>query len=110
MDGASAAAKGVRVYCVSRNGVGILTEYISYDRPKVTAVRMTDASFIFKSFLGSWNFKSLEKEGTEVAFLYSFTLHFPFSLVALLVKHMLRRSAKQRLIYLKNSMEANNKF
>ena len=35
--GASRAGKGVRAWCVARNGLGMETEYVSFRRPDVTA-------------------------------------------------------------------------
>ena len=40
-DGAVNAAKGVKAYCVAKNGLGMTTEYITFNRPKVTAIKMT---------------------------------------------------------------------
>jgi len=59
----------------------MVTEYITYNRPKVTAIKMTDGPFMFESFLGSWTFKETQANKTEVVFLYSFLLRFPFSTV-----------------------------
>src|ERR1700752_5038030 len=57
IDGAIAADKGVKAYCVAKNGMGMVTEYVTFNRPKVTAIKMTKGPFMFKSFLGSWTFK-----------------------------------------------------
>lgn len=35
MDGALKAGKGVKAYCVAKNGLGMVTEYVSFNRPKV---------------------------------------------------------------------------
>ncbi len=105
MDGASAAALGVKAYCVSRNGLGMVTEYVSFNRPKATAIKMTKGPFIFKDFLGSWTFKDAGNSTTEVIFLYSYTLRFPFSLFAGLIKNNLQSNVRQRLIDLKRNIE-----
>jgi len=39
--GARAPGVGVRAWCVARTGVGMETEYLAYDPPRVAAVRMT---------------------------------------------------------------------
>ena len=57
IDGATTAKKGVKAYCVAKNGIGMVTEYVTYNRPKVTAIKMTKGPFMFNSFLGSWSFK-----------------------------------------------------
>lgn len=106
IDGAQAAALGVKAYCVARNGLGMETEYVSFNRPKVIAVKMTKGPFMFKSFLGSWNFKELGEEMTEVVFLYSYELRFPFNLVTPFIKNKLLHDVRQRLVDLKNNLEA----
>ncbi len=103
IDGATAAGIGVRVYCVARNGLGMVTQYVSFRRPEVTAIQMTKGPFLFSTFQGSWRFK---KEGrqTKVIFLYSFTLRFPFNLASGWILHILRRNVRQRLKDLKRIM------
>lgn len=103
--GATEAAKGVKAYCVAKNGLGMETEYVSFNRPRVTAVKMTRGPFLFKSFLGSWTFKELAKDLTQVTFLYSFELRFPFSLLPSFIRQNLQRNVRQRLLDLKNCLE-----
>jgi ribosome-associated toxin RatA of RatAB toxin-antitoxin module len=105
MDGAITADKGVKAYCVAKNGIGMVTEYVTFNRPKVTAIKMTKGPFMFQSFLGSWTFKEISKDKTEVIFLYSFSLRFPFSLLSVFIKSNLQRNVIQRLLDLKNSIE-----
>jgi len=105
IEGATEAAKGVKAYCVAKNGLGIETEYVSFNRPKVTAVKMTQGPFLFKSFLGSWTFKELAQNLTQVTFLYSFELRFPFSLLRSFIRQNLQRNVRQRLLDLKNCLE-----
>ncbi|MGV3586756.1 MAG: type II toxin-antitoxin system RatA family toxin [Adhaeribacter sp.] len=105
IEGAVKADKGIKAYCVAKNGLGMETEYVSFNRPKVTAVKMTKGPFMFSSFLGSWTFKEISKEETEVIFLYSFSLRFPFSIIGKLIKINLQNNVRQRLIDLKNCLE-----
>ena len=102
---ATIAHTGVKAYCIAKNGLGMETQYITYNRPKVTAIKMTKGPFMFKAFLGSWTFKKLSKNRTEVVFLYAFTLRFPFSLLTRFIKNNLESNVKQRLIDLKNKVE-----
>lgn len=104
--GATAAGKGVQAYCVARNGLGMVTEYVTFNRPSTAAIKMTEGPFLFKSFLGSWRFKLQANQATEVIFLYSFTLRFPFSLFASPIQRNLRKNVQQRLKDLKQHMEA----
>lgn len=103
--GATTANKGVKAYCVAKNGIGMVTEYVTYNRPRVTAIKMTKGPYMFKSFLGSWTFKELPDNRTEVIFLYSFSLSFPFNLLTKFIKKNLQTNVKQRLIDLKNNIE-----
>lgn len=105
IEGATNAGKGVKAYCVAKNGIGMVTEYVSFNRPRVTAIKMTSGPYMFKSFLGSWTFKQTENNTTEVIFLYSFQLRFPFNLASFFIKKILQSNVKQRLIDLKNCIE-----
>jgi ribosome-associated toxin RatA of RatAB toxin-antitoxin module len=105
IDGATIADKGVKAYCVAKNGIGMETEYVTYNRPKVTAIKMTKGPFMFKSFLGSWTFKEISNDKTEVIFLYSFSLRFPFNILTKFIKNNLQTNVRQRLIDLKGNIE-----
>ncbi len=108
IDGATIADKGVKAYCVAKNGLGMVTEYVTFNRPKVTAIKMTKGPFMFKSFLGSWTFKEIGNK-TEVLFLYSFNLRFPFNLFAKIIKNNLQNNVRQRLIDLKTKIEKSTR-
>ena len=105
MDGAVAADLGVRAHCVAKNGMGMETEYVSFNRPKATAVKMTKGPFMFRAFAGSWTFVEVAPSTTDVTFTYSFRLRFPVSLVMGFVNMVLRRNVRQRLVDLKNNLE-----
>jgi ribosome-associated toxin RatA of RatAB toxin-antitoxin module len=105
IEGATTADKGVKAYCVAKNGLGMVTEYVTYNRTKVTAIKMTEGPFMFKSFLGSWTFKEISNDKTEVIFLYSFSLKFPFNILTKYIKTILQKNVQQRLIDLKYSIE-----
>ena len=105
IEGAKNADKGVKAYCVAKNGLGMTTEYITFNRPDVTAIKMTKGPWLFKSFLGSWGFKKLDVDRTEVKFLYSFSLKFPFNLITKLIKKNLQKNVQQRLRDLKMNIE-----
>jgi ribosome-associated toxin RatA of RatAB toxin-antitoxin module len=105
IEGATSAGKQVKAYCVAKNGFGMETEYVSFNRPKVAAIKMTKGPYIFKTFLGSWRFTEIENQKTVVIFLYTFSLSFPFSLISKFIKNNLQTNVKQRLIDLKTSLE-----
>lgn len=106
INGATEAGKGVKAWCVAHNGLGMETEYVTFTPPKVTAIKMTRGPYLFKSFLGSWTFKETSSNQTEVMFLYSFELRFPFTLVKNYVKRNLQKNVRQRLADLKKCVEA----
>ena len=108
IDGASEAGKGVKAYCVAKNGLGMVTEYVTFNRPKVTAIKMTKGPFMFQSFLGSWTFKALDENTCRVVFLYSYQLRFPFSLFKGMIQKTLISNVKQRLIDLKMNIEVGH--
>ena len=105
IEGATSAEKQVKAYCVAKNGLGMETEYVSFNRPKVAAIKMTKGPYLFKTFLGSWRFTEIENQKTEVIFLYTFSLNFPFSLISKFIKNNLQSNVKQRLIDLKFNLE-----
>ena len=103
--GAVSAGVNVEAYCVAKNGLGMVTKYVTYNRPKVTAIKMTKGPYMFQSFLGSWNFNMVKPNITEVIFLYSFTLRFPFNFLGNFIKNRLQKNVRQRLMDLKNNIE-----
>lgn len=105
IEGATKAGKGIKAYCVAKNGLGMITEYVSFNPPRATAIKMTKGPYLFKSFLGSWNFKEITDSQTEVIFLYYFTLRFPFNLMTPFIKTNLESNVRQRLIDLKTNLE-----
>ncbi|CAN5246750.1 hypothetical protein BH11BAC5_BH11BAC5_08310 [soil metagenome] len=109
IEGAAQAGKGVKALCVAKNGIGMVTEYITFNRPFVTAIKMTKGPFLFKSFLGSWTFRKISADKTEVIFLYSFALRFPFNLATIFIKRTLQNNVKRRLVDLKKNVEAELK-
>ena len=70
LNGAEAAAVGVRAWCVARNGIGMETEYVSFDPPRVAAVKMTRGPRLLARFGGTWEFAPAEEGGTRVTFRY----------------------------------------
>ncbi|MCC2546240.1 SRPBCC family protein [Hymenobacter sp. BT175] len=106
LDGAKEAAKGVKSWCVSRHGIGMETEYVSFNRPAVVAVKLTRPMNLFRTFAGSWRFEQLTTELTNVIFTYSFTLRFPLAPFAGLVRYLLVVNVRGRLRDLKNTLES----
>jgi ribosome-associated toxin RatA of RatAB toxin-antitoxin module len=61
---------GVRAWCVAKNGLGMETEYVSFNPPKGVAVKMTKGPFMLASFAGSWRFQEVAPGRTRVIFRY----------------------------------------
>ena len=68
--GATVPAVGVRAWCVAKSGLGMETEYVSFNPPKTVAVKMTKGPAIIESFAGSWRFQELAPNRTRVIFRY----------------------------------------
>lgn len=109
LNGAECAEKGVKAWCVSKNGLGMETQYVSFNRPKVTAIKMTKGPYLFKTFAASWTFSENAFAGiTNVTFLYSFSLRFPFNLAGPFIKWILQKNVRQRLVDLKRNFEQSS--
>lgn len=106
VQGASRADVGVRAWCVSRYGLGMETEYVSFDPPAVTAVKMTRGPWMFASFAGSWRFDAVDADTTTTTFTYAFTLRAPLRPFTALVRFILVRNVRERLRDLKARLEA----
>jgi ribosome-associated toxin RatA of RatAB toxin-antitoxin module len=68
--GAPAAGVGVRAYCVAQSGLGMETEYVSFNPPRACAVKMTRGPRLLACFAGSWRFEELSPGRTRVGFRY----------------------------------------
>ena len=108
LNGETKADKGVKAWCVAKNGMGMETEYVSFNRPKVAAIKMTKGPFMFSDFAASWTFLDSGNDLTKVTFLYSYRLRFPFNVIGVWIKFILRRNVRQRLKDLKNRFSEIN--
>lgn len=105
LDGATEAGQGVRSWCVSKHGIGLETEYVSFRRPTVAAIRLTRPMSIFSAFAGSWRFEPLGPGLTNTIFTYSFALRFPLAPFGPLVRFVLAANVRGRLRDLKAQLE-----
>ncbi len=107
MGGAKAAGVGVRAYCVARSGLGMETEYVSFQPPRVTAVKMTRGPWIIARFAGAWHFDEIAPGQTRVGFRYHLQAR-PRWLSWLLTPILARvfaRDTRKRLTALKSAVE-----
>jgi len=105
LDGAEAADVGVRAYCVAQSGLGMETEYVSYNPPRACAVKMTRGPRIIASFAGSWRFEEVAIDQTRVGFRYNLRAR-PW-LITPIIGWIFGRDTQKRLNALKVAGEQN---
>ena len=110
LEGARAAGVGVKSLCTARNGFGALameTVYVSFERPRVAAVRMTRGPSLLESFAASINQEDIGSGMTRVTYRFSF-LTRPRWLRAItepIATALFRREVRDRLEALKHFLE-----
>lgn len=72
MDGAQAAGKGVRTRTVSRMGLKMVSEYVSYAPPRNVGMTMVSGPWFFENFGGGWRFTP-DDGGTQAVWKYTFS-------------------------------------
>jgi len=107
LDGAQRAGLGVRANCVARSGLAMETEYISFDPPEVTAVKMTRGPWFIESFAGSWRFHEEPLGKTRVYFKYSVRARprWLAPLLSPILALVFARDTRKRLAALKAAVE-----
>jgi ribosome-associated toxin RatA of RatAB toxin-antitoxin module len=105
--GATAPGVGVRAYCVATSGWGMETEYVSFNPPRTTAVKMTRGPWLIETFAGSWRFEELSEGRTRVGFRYHLRVRPRWLswLLAPIVGRAFRRDTRRRLVALKAAVE-----
>jgi ribosome-associated toxin RatA of RatAB toxin-antitoxin module len=107
LNGSPAACVGVRAYCVAHSGLGMETEYVSFNPPRACAVKMTRGPRLLGSFAGSWRFEEVASGQTRVSFRYNLQAQ-PWWLSWLLTPIMgwlFARETRKRLVILKAAVE-----
>ncbi|ASN21701.1 type II toxin-antitoxin system RatA family toxin [Arthrobacter sp. YN] len=72
LDGATAAGKGVRTRTVSRMGLKMVSEYVSYTPPRNVGMSMVSGPWFFENFGGGWRFTP-DDGGTRAVWKYTFS-------------------------------------
>lgn len=72
LDGATAAGKGVRTRTVSRMGLKMVSEYVSYTPPRNVGMTMVSGPWFFENFGGGWRFTP-DDGGTRAVWKYTFS-------------------------------------
>lgn len=107
LEGATRSAKGVRVTGRAHNGLSMTVEFITFERPRVVAMRMTEGPWLFTRFAGTWRFVPCGEGETEVNFRYAFQTRPRWLrwLLNPLVAWTFRRDLRGRLRGLKRGAE-----
>lgn len=103
LGGAQEAGLGVRARCVAWYGSAMETEYVSFDPPSTTAVKMTRGPRLIRQFAGTWHFHEESPGQTRVSFRYHLRAR-PAWLTAV-VAWFFARDTRKRLQALKAFVE-----
>lgn len=96
LDGATAAGKGIRTRTVSRLGLRMVSEYVSYTPPRNVGMTMVSGPWFFENFGGGWRFTP-DGGGTRAVWKYTFSCRPAFlkplaeRIGALLLGHEIER-------------------
>lgn len=113
LNAAAAADVGVQSRCVARwgaGGVAMETEYVSFSRPRIAAVRMTRGPAIFQSFGASLRQESIDENRTRVIYRYTFRARpsWLVGVIAPVVQCVFDRETVGRLAALKAFLEGEH--
>jgi hypothetical protein len=74
LDGATVPAVGVRTLTVSRRGLRMVSEYVSYRPPTSVGMKVTRLPWFFEKLAGGWRFApDPESGGTLATWKYNFS-------------------------------------
>ncbi len=107
LDGCKKLEKGATVYTVSAEGIRMETEYLRFEPSRIISIRMLNRSSVFKEFVGSWNYISIDESSTVLRITYEFNLRFPYKLVKGLVSNKVSRNISNKLTFLKVYLDEN---
>jgi polyketide cyclase/dehydrase/lipid transport protein len=104
---ATAAAKGVRSRCVGTWRTAFVpmeTEYVTFSRGEVAAVRLTNRPFFFETFAASIRHTALGKGASRVTYTYSFRVrpHVLAPLLTPIVGRLMASETRARLLALRD--------
>ena len=110
LDGAEAAGLGVKTRCTARNGFAGLameTVYLTFDRPKVAAVKMTRGPAVIETFAASLCQEDIGFGLTRVTYRFNFSTspHWLRAIADPIASVLFRREVRQRLKALKSFLE-----
>ena len=97
--------RGSKVTVISSNGVKMNTVYTIFTPPLQLSIKMLNNSPIFSSFNGSWKYKKISDEKTELSIEYQFRLKILYKLLSPIVISKIRNNMKQKLIDLSYAID-----
>lgn len=106
-EGATHAQLGVHLTVRARNGFRMRVKYVSFDRPRVAAIKMVTGPWFIRSFAGTWHFSPEADESTRVTFKYNVIagLGIVGKRLQPFIDRSFSRHTKQRLSSLKSYVE-----
>lgn len=93
--------KGTRVYTKSIEGITMETEYLTFKSPNEISIKMINTSPIFRDFIGTWNYDSIDNLKTTIKITYCFNLRFPYNFIKRKVSQKIRANMTEKLRVLK---------
>jgi hypothetical protein len=110
VDGTTEAGLGVTTLCVGRSavaGLGMETVYISFERPRVAAVRMTSGPWFVAEFAASIRHTALAENRSRVSYKFRIRAWPRWLGVALdpILRRVFERETRKRLDSLKRYIE-----
>jgi uncharacterized protein YndB with AHSA1/START domain len=110
LEGAAGAGVGVATRCTARNGFAGLameTVYVSFDRPRVAAVRMTRGPAVLETFAASLRQEDLGSGRTRVTYRFNFATkpRWLRTIAGPIASILFRREMRLRLEALKSYLE-----
>lgn len=103
-DGCTELKKEAKVFTKSREGVYMETEYLTFKAPYEISIKMLNKSPIFKDFVGTWNYDSIDNNNTTLRITYCFNLRFPYSLAKRKMEQRIKVNIAEKLNFLKNHL------
>ena len=110
LEGAEVADLGVKARCTARNGFAGLameTVYVSFDRPRVAAVKMTKGPAVLETFAASLRQEDVGPGVTRVTHRFHFSTRprWLHAIAAPIAAALFRREVRERLEALRRHLE-----
>ena len=114
LEGAAVAGLGVKARCTARNGFAGLameTVYVSFDRPKVAAVKMTKGPALLETFAATLRQEGIGAGITRVTYRFNFSTRPRWlrGIADPIAAALFRREVRERLKALKARLERSGR-